>query len=87
MQTTISLKIPTDLAFKLKKTSKTRGVSMSDLVRNAIESIFTKTASPTKEPEIFKYFGIFEEDDEQYKEFQDNLEKRKANYKSRKIEF
>lgn len=86
MQTTISLKIPQDLAFKLKKTSKNRGVSMSDLVRSAIESIFTKTASPEKEPEIFKYFGIFEEDDKQYKEFQENLEKRKTGYKSRRIE-
>lgn len=62
---------------------------MSDFIRTSLESIFTKssTLENKKEPEIFKYFGIFEENDEQLQYFRNGLEKRKADYKSRKIEF
>lgn len=38
------------------------------------------------EPEIFKYFGIFKADDEQYQYFQDSLEESRKSYKAREIE-
>jgi hypothetical protein len=88
MQATISLKVSQDLVLKLKKASKVRGITMSDLIRTNLEDAFDKKSQSdkNKEPEIFKYFGIFDEDDEQINEFERNLEKRKARYKMRKVE-
>lgn len=82
--TTISLKISLTLYKRLQTVSRARGVSMSRLIRNTIEGQFLKPET-SQESEIFKYFGIFEKDDEQLKSFRDGLEKRKSGYKSRMV--
>ena len=50
------------------------------------KNYFSRLTVVNKEPEIFKYFGIFDEDDEQINEFEKNLEKRKSRYKMRTID-
>lgn len=74
---TISLKITPELYAKLKKASKIRGITMSEYIRQAFE--------PKKSNDIFKYFGKFDED-EQLKDFDKALEKRKKGYKMRKVD-
>lgn len=76
MNTTISLKIPQDLVIRLKKASKIRGLSMSDLIRQNLQNTYASDLNKNNEPEIFKYFGKFA-DDEDIREFEKELEKSK----------
>lgn len=86
MNATISLKIPQDLLTRLKKASRIRGLSMSDLIRQNLQNTYASDLNKSNEPEIFKYFGIVE-DDSQLQQFDRNLEKRKKGYKTRDLEF
>lgn len=86
MNATISLKIPQDLVTRLKKASRIRGLSMSDLIRQNLQNTYASDLNKSNEPEIFKYFGIVE-DDSQLQQFDRNLEKRKKGYKTRDLEF
>lgn len=86
MNATISLKMPQDLVTRLKKASRIRGVSMSDLIRQNLQNTYASDLNKNNEPEIFKYFGIIE-DDAQLQQFDKDLEKRKKGYKTRDLEF
>lgn len=86
MQATISLKMPQDLVTRLKKASRIRGVSMSDLIRQNLQNTYASDMNSTKEPEIFKYFGIIP-DDAELQQFDKDLETRKKGYRSKHIEF
>jgi Ribbon-helix-helix protein, copG family len=86
MQATISFKVPQDLVIKLKKASRIRGVSMSDLIRQNLQNTYANDLNSNKEPEIFKYFGIVG-DDVELQQFDKDLEKSKKGYKIRSIEF
>jgi metal-responsive CopG/Arc/MetJ family transcriptional regulator len=86
MQTTISLKIPQDLVTRLKKASRIRGVSMSDLIRQNLQNTYASDLNKNNEPEIFKYFGVVP-DDLELQRFDKDLEKRKKGYRTREVEF
>jgi metal-responsive CopG/Arc/MetJ family transcriptional regulator len=85
MQATISLKMPQDLVTRLKKASRIRGLSMSDLIRQNLQNTYTSDTIKNQEPKIFKYFGVIE-DDLELQQFDKDLEKRKKGYKSRFVE-
>jgi hypothetical protein len=59
---------------------------MSDLIRQNLQNTYASDMVKNQEPEIFKYFGIIE-DDQKLQLFDKDLEKRKKGYKSRVIEF
>jgi metal-responsive CopG/Arc/MetJ family transcriptional regulator len=86
MQATISLKIPQDLVTRLKKASRIRGLSMSDLIRQNLQNTYASDTLKNKEPEIFKYFGLIQ-DDAELQQFDKDLEKRKKGYKGKVVEF
>ena len=87
MQTTISLKVSTDLLSVLKKASKLRGISMSDLIRQNLQNNYlNKSKITSNEPEIFKYFGVFKEDKE-IKEFEKNLKQSRKTKLTKSVEF
>lgn len=75
---TISLKITPELLAKIKKASKIRNITMSEYIRQVLD--------PKKSNDIFKYLGKFDTDD-QLKDFNKALEKRKKGYKMRKIDW
>jgi hypothetical protein len=86
MQSTISLKISQDLVTRLKKASKIRGLSMSDLIRQNLQNTYASDMKTKKEPEIFKYFGVVP-DDAELQQFDKDLEGSRKKYKTRVIEF
>jgi|GEM_PF-1787172 len=87
MLTTISLKIPSDLAFRLKRTSKIRKTTMSAFIRQMLENILSEnTKQDDKDPDFFKYLGKFKVDSE-LKEFNEDLKNIRTNFKLKQIEF
>lgn len=84
MQATISLKISPLLVSKLKKASKIRRISMSDLIRQKLEESYSDNSS--QEPEILKYLGNHEVDDE-IREFDKFLAESKKQFSTKQIKF
>jgi len=83
MQTTISLKIDTDLVNQVKRAASIRGISMSDYVRDRLRSGFVSKKNKTENLSMFKYFGL-NQPDEQTEYFEKRLEERKSEYDLRK---
>lgn len=83
MQTTISLKIDTDLVNQVKKAASIRGISMSDYVRDRLRSGFVSKKNKTENLSMFKYFGL-NQPDEQTEYFEKRLEERKSEYDLKK---
>lgn len=80
MQTTISLKIDSDVLAKLKKLSKIRKSSVSDVIRHGIaKEISTEKKQKFEDTELFKWFGKFKYTDG-VKKLEKELEKSKDDY-------
>ena len=78
------MKIDKDLVQQVKKAPKIKGISMSNYIRDRLESEF-RPNSQVQESGILKWFGKLQYDSD-IAQIEQNIEENRSNYKHRKAE-